>query len=107
MPNLYERVDELQETDWKELHRSPRYQVKTEPRCRPENVKQPIVEQREFKDIRLDAEYVAEFTYRPTKCSKDYRVVVGWKDLEVYQGQSKLVRSNNCCAWTSPPIETP
>ena len=96
MPNLYERVDELPEKAWKELHRSPRYQVKTEPRCRPENVKQQIVEQREFKDIRLDAEYVAEFTYRPTKCHKDYRVVVVWKDLEVYQGQSKLFDDDRC-----------
>jgi hypothetical protein len=96
MHNLYERVDELQETDWKQLHRSPRYQVKTKPRRRPENAKQPIVEQREFKDIRLDAEYVAEFTYRPIKCHKDYRVVVVWKDLEVYQGQSKLFDDDRC-----------
>ena len=96
MPNLYQRVDELPKKAWKDLHRSPRYQVKTEPRRRPENVKQQIVEQREFKDIRLDAEYVAEFTYRPTKCHKDYRVVVVWKDLEVYQGQSKLFDDDRC-----------
>ena len=96
MPNLYERVDELRETDWKKLHRSPRYQVKTKPRRRPENAKQKIVEQREFTDIRLDAEYVGEFTYRPTKCRKDYRIVVVWKDLEVYQGQSKLFDDDRC-----------
>ena len=96
MPNLYERVDELQEIAWKELHRSPRYQLKTAPRQRPKNAKQPIVEKREFKDIRLDAEYVAEFTYRPIKCRKDYRVVVVWKDLEVYQGQSKLFDDERC-----------
>jgi len=96
MSNLYERVDELQESDWKKLHRSPRYQVKTEPRRRPENVKQQIVEQREFTDIRLDAEHVAEFSYRPTKCHKDYRVVVVWKDLEIYQGQSKLFDDERC-----------
>ena len=96
MPNLYDKVDALKETDWKKLHRSPRYQVKTEPRCRPENVKQQIVEQREFKDIRLVREYVAEFTYRPVKCRKDYRVIVVWKDLEVYQGQKKLFDDCRC-----------
>ena len=108
MPNLYERVDELQESDWKTLHRSPRYQVKTEPRRRPKNAKQRIVEQREYKDIRLVEEHVAEFSYRPTKCHKDYRVVVVWKDLEVYQGQSKLFDDDRCFFyitndWDSPP----
>lgn len=108
MPNLYDKVEKLQETAWKKLNRSPRYQVKTEPRRRPENVKQQIVEQREFKDIRLDAEYVAEFAYRPVKCRKDYRVVVVWKDIEVYQGQKKLFDDRRCFFyitndWESPP----
>ena len=108
MPNLYDKVEELQETAWKKLNRSPRYQVKTGPRCRPENVKQQIVDQREFKDIRLDAEYVAEFAYRPVKCRKDYRVIVVWKDLEVYQGQKKLFDDRRCFFyitndWDSPP----
>jgi hypothetical protein len=108
MPNLYEKVDKLQESDWKKLHRSPRYQVKTKPRRRPKNVKQQIVEQREYKDIRLVEEHVAEFAYRPIKCHKDYRVVVVWKDLEVYQGQSKLFDDDRCFFyitndWDSPP----
>jgi len=30
------------------------------------------------------SEYVAEFCYRPTKCCQDYRVIVVWKDLDVY-----------------------
>ncbi len=96
MPNLYERVEELPENAWKKLKREPRYEVKTEPRKRPENVKQEIVENREFEDIHLVDEYVGEFTYRPTKCNKDYRVVVVWKDLEVYKGQNKLFDDSFC-----------
>src|SRR5690606_9875608 len=70
MPNLYEKVENLPETAWKRLVRPPRYEVKTQPRQRPEDVKQRIVEEREFEDLRLVAEHVAEFEYRPTKCQK-------------------------------------
>ena len=72
------------------LSRQPRYQVKTQPRSRPLRVKQEIVERREFKDIQLTAEHVAEFSYRPVACDRDYRVVVVWKSLAVHQGQQKL-----------------
>ena len=63
---------------------------------RPENVKQQIVEAREFEDIRTVREHVAEFTYRPEKCAKAYRVVVVWKDLEVYRGQKMLFDKARC-----------
>jgi hypothetical protein len=67
MDNLYELAETLPKRAWKRLRRHQR-EVKTEPRSRPENVKQQIVEEREFEDIRLAAEYVAEFPYRPVKC---------------------------------------
>jgi len=60
------------------------------------NVKQQVVERREFEDIRLVKEYVAEFHYRPGKCQKAYRVVVVYKDLEVHQGQKKLFDDSRC-----------
>jgi hypothetical protein len=55
-----------------------------------------VVKQREFEAIRLVAESVAEFPYRPTKCQKDYRVVVVWKDLAVHKGQQKLFDMDRC-----------
>lgn len=108
MPNLYEIVENLPERAWKRLRRRPRYEVKTSPRARPQNVKQRIVEEREFTDIQLVKEYVAEFSYRPGKCQRDYRVVVVWKDLEVKQGQAKLFDDSKCFFyitndWESPP----
>jgi hypothetical protein len=96
MPNLYEIVEKLPKNAWKELKRPAKYEVKTEPRPRPENVKERIVKEREFKNIRLVKEYVAEFTYQPAKCRKAYRVVVVWKDLEVKQGQKKLFDKDRC-----------
>ena len=41
-------------------------------------------------------EHVAEFRYRPAKCKKDYRVVVVWKELDVYRGQQKLFDDARC-----------
>ena len=96
MPNLYEIVENLPENAWKILRRRAKYEVKTKPRRRPENVKQQVVEAREFEDIRLVKEYVAEFRYRPMKCRKSYRVVVVWKDLEVHRGQKKLFDDSRC-----------
>jgi hypothetical protein len=90
MPNLYELAENLPKNAWKELQRKPRYQVETKPRARPERVKQQVVEEREYKDIRLAVEHVAEFDYRPVACERDYRVVVVWKSLEVHQGQQLL-----------------
>lgn len=96
MANLYQIAENLPKTAWKRLERPARYKVKTKPRARPENVKQRIVEEREFENIELVAEYVAEFTYRPVKCRKDYRVIVVWKDLEVSKGQAKLFDKSVC-----------
>ncbi len=90
MPNLYEIAENLSEKAWRRLRRRPKYEVQTQPRSRPRNVKEKVVEQREFENIRLVKEYVAEFDYSPTKCGKTYRVVVVWKDLEVKKGQRKL-----------------
>ena len=93
---LYERAENLPQNAWKVLHRRVKHVVQTAPRQRPENVKQQIVEEREFEDIRLVKEYVAEFSYRPTKCRKSYRVAVVRKELEVYQGQEKLFDDSRC-----------
>jgi hypothetical protein len=107
MPNLYEIVEKLPKDAWKELKRPAKYEVKTEPRERPENVKERIVQEREFKNIRLVKEYVAEFTYRPGKCRKAYRVVVVWKDLEVNQGQQKLFDDDRCFFYITNDWATP
>jgi len=96
MSNLYEMAEDLPKKAWRRLRRRPKYEVQTQPRSRPRNVKEEIVEQREFENIRLVKEYVAEFDYSPAKCGKTYRVVVVWKDLEVKKGQRKLFDTERC-----------
>jgi len=93
---LYVLAGDLPENAWKTLVRQKKYQTKTKPRRRPENVKQQVVEARQFEDIRLVKEHVAEFCYRPVKCTKDYRVVVIWKELDVHCGQKKLFDDAQC-----------
>ena len=96
MPNLYAFAEDLPQEAWRELQRRPKYVVRTQPRSRPQNVKEKVVERREFENIRLVKEYVADFKYSPSKCEKMYRVVVVWKDLEVKKGQRKLFDTERC-----------
>ena len=90
MKNLVERAERLPGKAWKRLVRPAKYPVRTQERTRPDNVKEQIVHQREFKNTRLVDEEVAEFVYRPTACRKDYRVVVVRKNLSVEQGERVL-----------------
>jgi hypothetical protein len=90
MPNLVEYAETLPESAWKPLDRPPRYQVKTQERQRPENIKEQIVRQREFENIKLTGEEVAEFSYRPGRCEKLYRLVVVRKNLSVEKGEQVL-----------------
>ena len=90
MPNLVAMADGLPESAWKRLVRGPKYEVRTEPRTRPPNVKERIVREREFENIRLNGEEVAEVGYRPTRCQKIYRLVVVRKNLTVERGERAL-----------------
>ena len=45
---------------------------------------------REFKNLRLEAEAVAEFPYRPTACATAYRMVVVRKNISVEKGEQRL-----------------
>jgi len=104
---LYALAGDLPPADWKTLVRRSKHTVKTKPRRRPQNVKQQVVEARQFKDIRLVKESVAEFRYRPTKCKKAYRVVVVSKELDVYQGQMRLFDDGRCFFYITNDWEKP
>lgn len=89
-PRMNQEARNLAEERWKPLKRQPRYRVRTKPRRRRTNVKEQIVREREFKNIRLDSEDVAEFDYKPGKCRKAYRVVVVRKNLSIERGELTL-----------------
>lgn len=87
---LRDLADELPARAWKALRRPPRYEVKTQPRGRREKVKEQIVRENGYQNIRLVSEEVAEFAYQPTACKRAYRMVVVRKNLSVEKGQSQL-----------------
>jgi hypothetical protein len=90
MPNLVEMAENLEKTVWKPLRRDAKYAVKTEPRERPVNVKEAIVRSREFENIRLQSEEVAELDYAPGRCRRSYRMVVVRKNLSIERGELAL-----------------
>jgi hypothetical protein len=90
MPNLVNLAENLPKRAWRRLRRPLKYTVETQPRQRPENVKERIVRAREFKNIRLESEDVASFPYSPTACRETYRIVVVRKNLSVERGEQVL-----------------
>jgi hypothetical protein len=82
-PQRHMLADDLPETAWKPLNRPAKYSVRTQPRKRPERIKQQVVEERGFKDIRLVNEEVAEMPYRPIACRHTYRLVIIRRNLVV------------------------
>jgi len=90
MPNLHVLADDLPADAWQPLARPPQYQVRTEPRTKPDNVKQAIVVARGFENLRLVSEHVAECAYQPTACRKSYRLIVLRKNLSVEKGECVL-----------------
>ena len=77
-------------SDWKRMQRPAKYAVKTEKRERRENVKARVVREREFRNIQLESEDVAEFRYQPRACRRPYRMVVVRKNLSVEKGELVL-----------------
>jgi hypothetical protein len=90
MAHLKLQAELLDKSAWTELVRPPRYEVKTEPRAKPANVKQKVVVRRNFQHLRLDCEHVAEIDYQPLKCSRPYRLIICRKSIDVEMGGEKL-----------------
>lgn len=83
-------ADDLPAGSWRKLRREPRYTVKTEPRRKRRNVKERIVRDRQFENLKLLSEDVAEMEYRPVACRKSYRLIIVRKNLECRDGQGRL-----------------
>jgi hypothetical protein len=87
---LIERAEHAGEEMYHELVTRAERAIATKARARPTKVKNGIVAKREFKVLRQKAEDVVEFSYRPGKCKKDYRVVALRKNISVERGQDVL-----------------
>ena len=73
--NLIQQAESVETELYHELVTRTEAQIATTPRIRPANVKDEIVRERNYKTLRQKAEDVVEFSYRPGKCQRDYRVI--------------------------------
>jgi hypothetical protein len=89
-PHLEAIAAQLPERVWRKLQRPHRYAVQTEPRQRPDRVKEQVVVARQFENQRLQSEEVADFNYQPSACHETYRMVVVRKNIAVEQGEKLL-----------------
>ncbi len=105
--NLIERADALRGKDWARLVRREKYEVRTEPRRRPDNVKDVKVMEHEFQNLRLKSEDVAEFAYTPVACKKSYRMVVVRKNLTVEKGGGRLFDDIRYFFYITNDLKTP
>ncbi len=107
MPNLRELAAALPESAWQRLERPPRYEVKTSERKKPENVKERIVREREYKNLVLQYEDVAEFQYKPGHCKQAYRMIALRKNIVMEQGQWQMFEPDRYFFYITNDSEMP
>jgi hypothetical protein len=88
--NLVETATAATEDLYHDLVARAERQIATRPRTRPRNHKDDVVRSRGYKVLRQKSEDVLEFSYRPGRCKKDYRVVALRKNLSVERGEDVL-----------------
>ena len=89
---LRAHAEALEEKAWKRLKRPAPYETPTgKTRARRHNHKREVIKQREFLNLELNYEDVADFTYRPGKCKRAYRVVVARKNISRTKGENVLI----------------
>lgn len=89
-PKVVGLAEALSQRSWRPLERLAKYEILTEPRRRPERVKEQIVVQKAYLNQKLVAEHVSDMTYKPSACSQKYRLVILRKNLSVQRGERVL-----------------
>jgi hypothetical protein len=89
-PKVVRLAEGLSEQSWRALERLPKYEILTEPRRRPDRVKEQIVVQRGYLNQKLVAEHVSDMTYQPQQCGRKYRLVILRKNISVQKGERVL-----------------
>jgi hypothetical protein len=90
-PKVVGLAEALSARAWQQLERLPKYEILTEPRTKPERVKERIVREKGFTNIVLVGEDVTDMTYQPVACQQAYRLVIVRKNLSVQRGERVLL----------------
>lgn len=89
-PKLVGLAQSVSGADWKPLRRQPKYTIATQPRQKPERVKEELVIEKGFRNLELQGEDLTEISYQPAKCAQAYRVIILRKDITVKEGRREL-----------------
>ena len=89
-PKLVNLAEGLEASAWRRLERLPKYDILTEPRQKAFRYKEQIVVEKQFTNMVLVGEDIAEIEYEPVKCKRKYRVVIVRKNISVQQGEKAL-----------------
>ena len=88
---LVEIAEGLESGEWRRLQRDSRRERRVRrARARKRRVKYEIIRERGYKNLELEEESYAEFSYRPVKCGQTYRVVALRKTIRVREGEALL-----------------
>jgi hypothetical protein len=90
--NLKRKADALGANFTELARRAKRAFVEVEnQRAKQPRHKEAFVKARDYMNIRLQSEDVAEFDYKPVACAKAYRMVVLRKNLTRFRGETALI----------------
>ena len=90
-PLLVETAETLEHDEYRELVRKANAVLdEAAARAKQPRIKEQIVREKEYKNLRLVLEEVAEFEHQPKKAKRPYRIVVLCKTIAEEQGQRSL-----------------
>lgn len=89
-PKAVGLAEGLFERSWRPFERLPKYEILTEPRRRPDRIKEAIVVAKGYENKKLIAEHVNDLTYQPSHCQRKYRLVILRKNISVQKGEKAL-----------------
>ena len=87
-PSFVRRAESLPDDAWRPLKRKKRKRKGT--RRRATNTKKAKITEREFRNLRLAGETIAEIPYTPSKANGEYRMIILRKAINVEKGQQVL-----------------
>lgn len=86
-PSFVDRAQGLRDEEYSGLQRRARTAFSARARARQPRVKEQIVTERGYKNLRLISEDVAEFEHKPARAKRSYRIVVVRKRILEERGQ--------------------
>lgn len=89
--NVKNEAETLDSSAWQPLDRLPKYEIKSKARQKAPRYKDQAVIEKDYKNIELKGEELAEFEYQPGACKKSYRMIALKKNISIKRGENVLI----------------